>query len=278
VNDSALSFAEFKTRYDTRLERVFSFWTREMQDEIARHCAGWHSSRFDFRVYLERSAQRFHRAYLSLVRRRCRSVCDVGGLWGLLPVVLRDLGFDVCMTEAKSYYSEAFDPLFAFVEECGVEIMDYDPFSPDAHLGRRFDGVLLMAILEHYPHSLRGFMANVKRLLDDDGVLYIEVPNIAYWPKRWAMLAHGATPLAPIEEIYESETPFIGHHHEFTMRELRALVRLSDLEILQEDYFNYSVDILSVKDSLRRPWLHLVPAFVQKARECLVVVCRRTAR
>jgi SAM-dependent methyltransferase len=187
--------------------------------------------------------------------------------------VLRDLGYTVAMTEARGYYSRAFDPLFAFVASRGVEIADYDPFEANAALPTRFDAVTVLAVLEHYPHSLKRFMANVRGMIAERGILYVEVPNIAYWPKRVAFFRHGVSPLPPIEEIWESEVPFIGHHHEFTMSELRSLAKLAGLSVAHEDYYNYTLDNFPVREVLRRPWLHLVPALVPRTRECLAVVC-----
>ena len=269
------SFCEFKERYDRRFAEVYAFWNRPMQLEIAKHCGGWHPDRFDFGAYLSRSVIRFYKAYEAVVRERCGSVCDVGGMWGLFPMVLNDVGVPASMTEARTYYSRAFDPLFSFIERQGVEILDYDPFSADAELPRTFDGVTAMAILEHYPHSPRLFMSNIMRLMEPGGALYLEVPNIAYWPKRVRFLLHGSTPLTPLDEIYDSEVPFIGHHHEYTMGELRDLARLSGLEIVSEQYYNYSEDSFPIKKALRRPWIYLVPPFVHKARECLAVTCRK---
>ena len=273
MSGQPVTFERFRGLYDKRLKQVYAYWSPRMQDEIGSHCAGWRTGRFDFGVYLSRSVIRFHRAYRALAVSGCRTVCDVGGMWGLLPLVLRDLGYDVCMTEVRSYYSSSFDPLFSFIEKEGVEIRDYDPFGDEARLDRTFDGVLAMAILEHFPHSLKGFMSNVKRLMPTDGMLYLEVPNIAFWPKRFALL-RGASPLTPIEEIYESEVPFIGHHHEFTMGELRILARYAGLEIVAEDYYNYSADA-TIAATLRDPLRTIVPALVKTARECLAVVCRK---
>lgn len=272
-----LAYPAFEASYAARLSSVGAYWSPEMQEEIASHCAGWHPSRFDFRTYLKRSALRYYRAYRTLLREGVQSVCDVGGMWGLFPLVLQDLGFAATMTEARGYYSQAFDPLFSAIEREGVAVVDYDPFAADARLGETFDAVTVMAVLEHYPHSLRVFMTNVRSLMADRGLLYLEVPNIAYWPKRVAFLRHGVSPLPPIEEIWQSEVPFIGHHHEFTLFELRAVARLSGLTVVREDYYNYSVDNFPLRETLRRPWLHLVPALVPRTRECLVAVCRKSA-
>lgn len=275
MTSTPVGFSDFDARYRRRLEEVVAYWNPEMQEEVASHCAGWHPKHFDFRAYLSRSSIRFYHAYLALARAGSRTVCDVGGMWGIFPIVMKELGFSVTMTEALRYYSRAFDPLFSLVAREGVEVLDYDPFVAEEGLLKRFDAVTVLAVIEHYPHSLKRFMRNVRSLMADSGILYVEVPNIAYWPKRFAFLRHGVSPLAPIEEIWHSEVPFIGHHHEFTMAELRSVARLAGLSIVHEDYYNYSLDDFSLGETLRRPWLHLVPALIPRTRECLAVVCEQ---
>ena len=73
-------------------------------------------------------------------------------------------------------------------------------------------------------------MQNMALLMNTSGRLYLEVPNIAYLPKRFTFMLTGKSPLTPIDQIYYSQTPFIGHHHEYTMEELKILARLSNLK------------------------------------------------
>lgn len=264
----------FREVYEARVRDILARWTREMQIAIARHCAGWHPDRFDFPAYFHRSARRFHLAYEAVLRHGATTAVDVGGFWGVFPLTLKDLGVRVVMTEALRYYDRAFDPLFDYLRGEGLEIVDYDPFDPAASAFGRFDAVCAMAVLEHYPHSLRSCMTQLRGLVSERGFLYVEVPNIGYWPKRWNFLLHGATPLAPIDEIWDSEVPFIGHHHEFTIHELRRLAALSQMQIVAENFYNYSSDPLPWRELVRRPWLHAMPLVVPRTRELLSVVLR----
>jgi hypothetical protein len=132
-----------------------------------------------------------------------------------------------------------------------------------------------MAVLEHYPHSLNTFMGNTKRMLNTVGKLYLEVPNIAYWPKRTALLM-GRTPLPPVEDIYLSEEPFIGHHHEFTMAELHELARLAGLKVTDEEYFNYTLDRTNTfKLFIRYPIMSAAFFLRARTRECIAVLCEK---
>jgi hypothetical protein len=130
-----------------------------------------------------------------------------------------------------------------------------------------------LAVPKHYPRSLQTFIGNVKSMLKPNRKLYLEVPNIAYWPKR-AGLMLGRTPQAQLSDIYQSAVPFIGHHHEFTIAELRELVSLSGLGIISEDFYNYSDRSRpGWKRLLRQPLSAAAFALLRDSRECLAVLC-----
>ncbi len=238
---STLSFPEFDRVYQRAVRDVYAHWTPAMQTRIAANCRAWEPGAFDFLNYLQASSVRFYRAYRRIVDLAPgRTVCDVGGFWGVIVVI------------------------------------DYDPFPPGATLAQRFDAVTAMAVIEHYPHSLKPFFENLTGLLERDAVLHLEVPNIGYWPKRVAFL-WGKTPLVDAREIYRSGVPFVGHHHEYTMEELKGVAELAGLEVLREDFFNYSLQEAGWRRTLERPLESVAFALVPSTRECLSITCRRTA-
>ncbi|MFN0277988.1 MAG: methyltransferase domain-containing protein [Pyrinomonadaceae bacterium] len=268
-----LSFVEFDTVYQSSVAEIWPHWNETMQAEIARHCVAWSPGRMDFLSYLQLSSIRFYNAYCALIETGSKSLCDVGGYWGVWPVTARKLGFDVAMTETLKFYGESFTPLFDHLQQSGVQIADYDPFTRDAEMPRRFDLVTVMAILEHYPHSLKTLIENVKNLTTEKGHLYFEAPNIAYWPKRIDLL-RGKTPLAQLADIYRSEEPFIGHHHEFTIEEMRDLASLSGLNIISENFYNYSwAGANQLKLLIRYPVMSLAFMLSKTSRECIAVLC-----
>ncbi len=268
-----LSFPEFDAVYQSSVEDIWPHWNAEMQAEIARHCVAWAPERMDFLSYLRLSSIRFYKAYCSLAETGGKRVCDVGGFWGVWPVTIKKLGFDVAMTETLKYYGGSFTPLFEQIRKSGVTIYDYDPFSPDSELPIRFDLVTVMAVLEHYPHSLKTLMQNVKGIAATNGRIYLEAPNIAYWPKRIGLL-RGQTPLAQMADIYQSEEPFIGHHHEFTISEMRDLAHLSGLKIITEDFYNYSLTgTNTLKLLVRYPLMSLAFLISKTSRECIAITC-----
>lgn len=271
-----LSFKEFDNIYQNFVKKVYTYWTPQMQTEIAFHCQRY--AVFDFKTYLEASSIRFYKAYCAIAEvGERKTVWDVGGFWSVFPLTLKKLGFDVTMTESLQYYSNSFNDLFNFIAENGVIVMDYDPFLSNMPLKSRFDAITVLAILEHYPHSLKIFMKNIISSMKPDGKVYLEVPNIAFWPKRINLL-YGRTPLTQLKDIYLSEVPFIGHHHEFTISELRDLINLAGLTIISEDFYNYSPgSIINFRMLRQYPFRFLIYKFLKDSRECLAVLCRLDA-
>jgi len=265
-NPKALSIDQFEGLYREAVEAVFTHWNREMQQELSRHCRGWAPELCDFRAYLMASCGRYFRAYLGITK--CgdtRTICDVGGFWGAFPMVLAKAGYQVVMTEAFCYYGHAFDGIFSCIRKSGVEIVDFDPFGEKPFSYGQFDAVTAMAILEHYPHSLARVMTHVVEMVRPGGRLFIDVPNIAYWPKRIALLK-GKSPLVPIMDILQSEIPFVGHHHEFTMEELLDLVH----------WTGYSAQGNLLKRIKGDGIAALIQLLAPSTRECMAIVCRKS--
>lgn len=265
---------EFRKIYLESVAESLQFWSPQLQKEISLHNEGWRPEKTNTKEYLECSWIRYWKVFEELQVNKVKSVCDVGGFWGAFPIALKKLGFDVCMTEALKYYSNSFTPLFDFIRSKGVTIHDYDPFDEKVNLPQ-YDAVTVMAVLEHYPHSLSFFMSNMKSLLNSNGLLFIDVPNIAYFSKRLKFLV-GITPLTSIESIYSSQIPFIGHHHEYTRSELRTLAALSSFRIVKEDCFNYtSSRIISLRSVLLHPLRSLAFILIPTTREVLLIVLKK---
>ncbi len=273
----AASFSQFDQVYQRVVRDVYAYWSPTMQTRLAENCIGWAPGECDFLGYLQSSSVRFYRAYRRILELAPgRKVCDIGGFWGVLAVTLKELGLDAAMTESLPLYGDAFSPLFEAIRGRGIQVFDYDPFQPGAELSARFDAVTVMAVVEHYPHSLKAFLQNVTALSTEGGIVHLEVPNIAYWPKRVAFL-RGETPLVDARVIFRSGVPFVGHHHEFTMDELRGVAGLAGLEVLHEDYYNYSLLGMGWKRRVARPIETAAFALAPSTRECLSISCRRAA-
>ena len=179
------------------------------------------------------------------------------------------------LSEKYAYYYGAFDDLRAYLEGEGVAVWDEDLTEPlDPLPEERFDLVCGLAILEHLASTPRPLMDNVTGLLAGGGRLLLEVPNIAYWPKRVQALLGGSVH-PPLRDVYEAAIPFTGHHREYTAAELRDVIEWSGLDTQALTAYDYTP-----RPSGRAPSLVLhrwVSRRVQSTREVLLACAGRPA-
>jgi SAM-dependent methyltransferase len=179
------------------------------------------------------------------------------------------------ITERYDYYDGAFDDLRDYLIEAGVEIWDLDMTEPvELPEPRAFDLITNMALLEHLAHSPRPVMENMAAALAPGGRILLEVPNLAYWPKRMDLLA-GRTVHPPLRDVYLARTPFTGHHREYTRHDLEELCELSGFAVERVVTFNYTQPEVPPRGPL---WLMDLPRrFIPGAREVLLA-CVSNAR
>ena len=93
-----------------------------------------------------------------------------------------------------------------------------------------------MAVAEHLAHSPRYLIENIYSVLRIGGVFAFEVPNLAFWPRRYSFFVKGNTVLAPIADVYHSAIPFTGHHREYTIDDARYVMNQGKFTIVSEHF------------------------------------------
>lgn len=236
----------FRVEYRRAVTDIARFITPERQQVIARHNLGLAPSRTDLSTYLTASEERYARA-LGLFNAHDvetdgdRRALEVGGFLGAFPLALSRLGIAVTLAEVFGYYGGALDDLSHFLASEGVEILDVDFTRPvDEPVTQRFAIVTNMAMLEHLADSPETLMRNLRSVTDDGGAVLIEVPNIAYWPNRLNLL-RGRSIHPPLDVLFGSASPFLGHHREYTRAELNDLLRWTGFRSVAFEQFNYSM-------------------------------------
>jgi hypothetical protein len=242
-----IELAQFRGEYRRAVRDVARFITAERQQEIARHNLGLHPSRTDLAAYLNASEERYVRAVqlfnTHLPDGIAHRALDVGGFLGAYPLTLVRLGVPVTLAEVYAYYGGALDDLSDYLAAEGIEIWDVDFTEPlDRAVTRTFTMVTNMAMLEHLPGSPAQLMSNLRAMIDERGALVIETPNLAYWPKRWELL-RGRSVHPPLDVVYGSASPFMGHHREYTVTELTDLLRWTGFRTRAVECFNYSLSL-----------------------------------
>lgn len=271
----------FAREYQRAVTDVLPFVTRQLQEQLAEHDPGLHPDVFDFENYLRRSSGRYVRAVRMFDRQPLGTkprMLDVGGYLAAFPLALARLGMSTTIAEAYDYYEGSLDPLRDYVVSQGVRCWNVD-FTQDlgAEPFPTFELVTNMAMIEHIAGSPKQLMGNLRSATSAKGFLVLEVPNIAYWPKRRQAL-RGESIHPPLRSIYDAEQPFLGHHHEYTVGEVGELLAWSGFDQLEVETFNYSIsprdggNLLGRAVNLARfPW----PAvWFERCREVILTIAR----
>lgn len=273
---SMIDTERFRDVYRGAVADVLPFLGPEKLVGLALHNPGWGPDRHDVRQYLTASVTRYVHVLELFGRSGGRleglEALDVGGFMGALPLALVRMGVRVTLTERYDYYDGAFDDLRDHLIAAGVEIWDLDLTERvELPAGRRFGLVTNLALLEHLAHTPRVVMENMAAVLEPDGRLLLEVPNLAYWPKRLDLLA-GRTVHPPLRDVYVAREPFTGHHREYTRHDLEELFELSDFRLERIVSFNYTVSEIPPRGLL---WLRDLPRrFAPGTRELLLACAR----
>lgn len=238
INEAA--FEKIYMEYLTYLSRYIN---DDLQQRIARNNNGF--AGFDLIGYYRREWKKYFFAYQCIARNiKGKTICDCGGFLGVFAYVLVRFGYQVSIIEALKYYDNVFDPLYDFLKENSIKVIDCDMFDRNGiseDLAGKFDLVCAMDVIEHYPHSLKYFIGNMKFLAGGDKHLFLITPNIAVLHNRWRFLVGGIAPVSDIELIYKSEIPYTGHCHEMTMTDLEKIAKLSNLEIIEKEYVDCGI-------------------------------------
>lgn len=240
---------------------------------IAKHNLGWASGGFD--QYLRDSEARYGRALRAIRGAGGNRILDVGGFLAAFPLALQRCGYQVAIAEKFGYYGGALDGIADCLRRNGIEVIDIDFTEAGADLAavhERFDCATCMAVAEHLAHTPRPLLENIRSALRPGGGLVFEVPNIAFWPRRFSFFFRGNTVLSPIEHVYHSAIPFTGHHREYTLADARYVVGEAGFSIVAEQTFNYSIDTTKPMQVLK-----YLPALTFKEwAELILLDCRKS--
>ncbi len=169
-------------------------------------------------------------------------ILDIGFFIPVVPIGLSKLGFKVSTIEKLSYYEGALDKIISFVtEKYGIKVIDFDLFKDNsASLMHQFDVVLLLAILEHLNGTPMYLLEITRQIVNPDGYVIVEVPNIESLSKRLTFLIKGKLPYPPFEDYFYSEYPFSGHNREYTISDLKYALIKSGFDLVRLEIFHHN--------------------------------------
>lgn len=208
----------------------------------------------------------------------CRRVLDVGAGHGMLVALLHALGHEcvaVDCVDASARYPRVYRDRAIPFHVCNIEV-DPLPF-PDGS----FDAVVCCQVLEHFSHSHLPAVREMRRVLREDGLLEVDVPNVASLRNR-SRLLRGRNITYDYAEHYLDAEPVlyagrsfypVRHNREFTRAELRLLLeragfRAIDVSFLRSRRHREGFSALQgLGSAVRDAWPSLRKSLIAFARK-----------
>jgi hypothetical protein len=201
--------------------------------ELIRHNYGYSRySESPFHFLIESEKKRFLMAFETIVRDgKIATAIDLGCFVPYLPVLLSKVGIKVSIVDNYSLFG---DRLKTEIEKiaiaANIKMYDADILSTNWASLPQSDAVLLTAVVEHLNGSPLPLLRRAANLVNCNGMLLFEVPNIAELSRRLRLLI-GKSPLPSYEDYIMSGYPFLGHNREMTVSEVKILMSEAGLRI-----------------------------------------------
>ena len=223
------------------VERVLEVVQGQSYELLERHSPALEEN--DWSNYLRCSLARMVHAAGALRRAGVRTgrLLDYGAYFGNFAGMFADLGFEVEAVDFFRTYAGSLARPLSLMQDRGVTLRDFDDVGRDlASLAEGgYDVVLCAGVIEHMPHSPKGLLASLNRVLKPGGYLIVDTPNLGHLYKRQA-LARGETVWPPLDAQFHSPLPYEGHHREYLAPEVAWMLHEVGHRVLSIELYNYS--------------------------------------
>jgi SAM-dependent methyltransferase len=228
INDLRLALKELDLSIFCRHNRGFQFYqnTENLVNAFFEEKKRYQKS-FEFILSLQK-------------QRNPHSILDVGCLFGILPTILRKalVNIEIHVIDNFSFYGNTLDSIKRILQSHDIEVHDVDIMQGIPFSDNHFSLVTLLAVVEHFSISPINLLIEIKRILQNEGCLIVDTPNVCSMTRRISFLLRGIPPYPRLEDFLFSETPFTGHCREYSEKDLSKLLKYSGFEIKTMALFN----------------------------------------
>jgi SAM-dependent methyltransferase len=211
------------------IEKEQQFYAKEFEGFMSSRSgfnAGWHGPEEHIKANTKQYERRW--AYLKNHLSKPGQVLELGCSSGFMLLPLLEMGFDCYGVEPSGVFSD-------FVRNKGVHI-----YENITEIDIQFDIIMNFFVMEHIRQPIKFIQDSIK-LLKDDGLLIIEIPN-------------ANDPLATIYDINSFERFYwsIAHHWYFTEKSVQYLLgRIPGIEfnIFRDQRYDLSNHLVWARDN-----------------------------
>jgi SAM-dependent methyltransferase len=223
------------------------------------------------------SADRIARSIALMHERSARSILDIGFFPGFIGQALRDAGFGGHLDGLgllNGHRAEEFQPPYDH-----LHAREIDPFHgpvDDLDLGRRYDLVLGLEIVEHLIDPLP-FFRLIAGNLADDGVALVTTPNVSSFGAACRLLMGRSNHEPFARSVFGWRSDWRAHIRLYARDELVEFGRMHGLRAVSHTYYISSALRHERKRGLKWLMRRTAGALVPHLREDQAIVYRRDA-
>ncbi len=170
------------------------------------------------------------------------TILEIGSFFGSFSLALQRLGYQVTAIDRYDSFFGRFDKHVAMMEKDGVQVIRANRENEDRMVAElpQFDAVITMAVVEHIPHTPKGFLEMCKSKVKSGGWLALDTPNLLrHWNR--VHLSQNKSIFQDIESQYYCEPPWEGHHREFTPQEMEWMLEQIGCSEIDLQLFDYNL-------------------------------------
>lgn len=203
------------------------------------------------------------------------NVLEIGSLFGVTAIAMKQLKFDVTATEIPEFFaSNKLQELYKkyAIRFDSVNLRDYHlPYPDDS-----FDVIIMCEVLEHLNFNPLPVLAEINRVLKKGGFIYLAMPNQACLDNRLQSIL-GKSIHSPVQYYFNqldaSKNYIVSiHWREYTLAEATEMLNKTGFSIEREYYFNENGPRKKTIFSIFRQFLYLFPSL----RSSLVVIGKKS--
>ena len=193
-------------------------------------------------------------------------ILEIGAFYGVVSIALSKLGFQVTASDVPEYMMlpEQVQRYSNFnVNTANVRLQDFVlPFEDNS-----FEAVIMCEVLEHLNFNPLPLLKEINRILSDNGLFYLSLPNQACIRNRLALL-RGNSVGVPVSSFFDQLNPLEpvianDHWREYTTNDISMMLTKLGFSIERQYYFGLSecLDNKAFAKRIARSLYNLFPQF-----------------
>lgn len=210
-------------------------------------------------------------------------ILEIGSYLGIVSISLSKLGFQVVAADLPIFMSNSNlknKYLKYSIDSVAIDLKDPLPFNDNS-----FNCIVLCETLEHLNFNPIPVILEIRRILKDDGYLYMSLPNITRMENRIKLL-FGNPINNSIDEYFAqldtSRNFSVGlHWREYTKSELIYLIDRIGFKFVSHYFFHaWDLESLSLKFYIRSLWcksnfIYTLKKLFPSLKENQTIICKK---